>query len=170
VIRNQSETPCSLPPGTATVSWRGDRVVAVRLSRHRLRSHNVGEACRLLLEALDKGPAAAGLRYSLGDCSEFQRAVLRYCGRIRAGEVRTYGELARAAGRPGAARAVGQVMARNPLPLVIPCHRVVSAGGRLGGYTGGPAWKEFLLAREGWTFTGSGRARSLGPNARGARA
>jgi methylated-DNA-[protein]-cysteine S-methyltransferase len=168
VLRNQAETPCSFPPGTATLRWRGDRLVEVKLSRRRLRSASVGEACRLLLEALDRGPKPAGLNFSLTVRSGFAGSVLRLCGRIRPGEVRTYGELARAAGRPGAARAVGQVMAKNPLPLVIPCHRVVGAGGRLGGYTGGLAWKEFLLAREGWTFAGSGRSRRLEPKPRSA--
>jgi methylated-DNA-[protein]-cysteine S-methyltransferase len=64
------------------------------------------------------------------------------------GHVVTYGELARRSGCPGGARAVGQAMARNPLPLVVPCHRVVAAGG-LGGYGGGLPLKRRLLALEG---------------------
>ena len=64
------------------------------------------------------------------------------------GHVVTYGELARRSGCPGGARAVGQAMARNPLPLVVPCHRVVAANG-LGGYGGGLPLKRRLLALEG---------------------
>ena len=64
------------------------------------------------------------------------------------GHVVTYGELARRSGCPGGARAVGQAMARNPLPVVVPCHRVVAAGG-LGGYGGGLPLKRWLLALEG---------------------
>jgi len=80
-----------------------------------------------------------------------QRVVLETLRDIAPyGHVVTYGELARRSGCPGGARAVGQVMARNPLPLVVPCHRVVAAGG-LGGYGGGLPLKRWLLALEGAT-------------------
>lgn len=70
--------------------------------------------------------------------------------RVPAGSVATYGDLARAAGRPGAARAAGRAMATNPVPLVVPCHRVVGAGGALGGFSGGGVdVKRRLLALEG---------------------
>lgn len=65
----------------------------------------------------------------------FQAAVVRACRAIRAGQTRTYAELAVIAGSAGACRAVGNQMARNPLPLLIPCHRVVGSGGGLGGYS-----------------------------------
>jgi methylated-DNA-[protein]-cysteine S-methyltransferase len=66
------------------------------------------------------------------------------------GETVSYGELAEMAGRPGAARAVGNAMSRNPVPIVVPCHRVVAAGGRIGGYgPSGVATKRFLLTLEG---------------------
>jgi O-6-methylguanine DNA methyltransferase len=68
--------------------------------------------------------------------TEFQQACWRACRTIPRGEVRTYAWVARAAGRPGAARAVGQAMRRNPMPIAVPCHRVVGAGTRLGGYAG----------------------------------
>jgi len=73
----------------------------------------------------------------------------------------TYSELARAAGRPKAARAVGQVMANNPYALLIPCHRVVGSDYALHGFGGGLAMKEWLLAQEGWQFEGKGRSRRL---------
>jgi len=78
-----------------------------------------------------------------------QRVVLEtLCDIAPYGHVVTYGELARRSGCPGGARAVGQAMARNPLPLVVPCHRVVAANG-LGGYGGGLPLKRRLLALEG---------------------
>jgi methylated-DNA-[protein]-cysteine S-methyltransferase len=79
----------------------------------------------------------------------FQRAVLTELARVPYGELATYGELARRIGRPRAARAVGGALNRNPLPIVLPCHRVVGAGGRLVGYAGGLERKERLLALEG---------------------
>jgi len=78
----------------------------------------------------------------------FQRAVWEALLAIPYGETRTYGELARAIGRPGAMRAVGAANGANPVPLVVPCHRVVAAGGRLGGFGGGLALKKRLLALE----------------------
>jgi methylated-DNA-[protein]-cysteine S-methyltransferase len=82
--------------------------------------------------------------------SDFQRRVVRCCRRIARGKTLTYGELAAQVGAPGAARAVGNVMATNRLPLIVPCHRVVAAGGSLGGYSapGGLTVKRRLLAME----------------------
>ena len=80
--------------------------------------------------------------------TRFQRSVLSACAGIPFGKVLAYGDLAGKAGYPGAARAVGQVMARNPVPLFIPCHRVVASGG-LGGYGFHTNIKVFLLEHEG---------------------
>lgn len=82
--------------------------------------------------------------------STFGRAVYRAVVEIPWGEVRSYGEIARACGRPGAARAVGRLMAANRLPIIIPCHRVVAANGGLTGYSapGGVAFKRELLSFE----------------------
>lgn len=85
----------------------------------------------------------------------FQQAVREALVAIPYGEVRSYGDLARGMGRPGAARAIGQANAHNPYPILVPCHRVVASGGRLGGYMGdwgegeGVAIKRWLLAHEG---------------------
>jgi methylated-DNA-[protein]-cysteine S-methyltransferase len=68
--------------------------------------------------------------------SEWDRLVLSGAARLQFGETASYGELARRIGRPGAAQAVGGAMGRNPVPLLIPCHRVIAAGGRIGGYGG----------------------------------
>ena len=78
----------------------------------------------------------------------FQLRVWDELQRIPQGEVRTYGELAASLGQPGAGRAVGGANGRNPIPLIVPCHRVVASDG-LGGFTGGLEWKERLLAHEG---------------------
>ena len=81
--------------------------------------------------------------------SGFRRAVLEETMRIPAGETRSYGWLARKVGSPRAARAVGRVMATNPLPIVVPCHRVVASDGSLRGYGGGLPMKAALLRLEG---------------------
>lgn len=81
--------------------------------------------------------------------SAFQREVWHALARIPYGMTISYAELARSVGRPGAARAVGRANATNPIPVVVPCHRVIGASGALTGYGGGMARKEFLLAHEG---------------------
>lgn len=78
----------------------------------------------------------------------FTRAVLAACRKVAFGSTGTYAELARAAGRPGAARAVGNALGANRTPVVIPCHRIVRADGSIGGFTGGRDWKERLLGLE----------------------
>ena len=80
---------------------------------------------------------------------DFARDVLGELARVPYGEVTTYGTLASRAGNPRAARAVGTVMNRNPVPIVLPCHRVVGAGGNLVGYGGGLERKRLLLRLEG---------------------
>lgn len=82
--------------------------------------------------------------------SAFAQAVLAACRAIPRGETRTYADLARTVGKPGAARAVGTAMRRNPVPLLIPCHRVVRGDGVIGNYNmGGPDVKRRLLHMEG---------------------
>jgi len=80
--------------------------------------------------------------------SAFQRAVWVALRAIPPGETITYAELARRIGRPGAARAVGSAVARNPVSIVVPCHRVVGSDGSLTGYAGGVERKQWLLAHE----------------------
>ena len=79
----------------------------------------------------------------------FQRLVLTELQRLPYGHTDTYGGLAARIGRPRAARAVGGALNRNPIPIVVPCHRVLRSGGDIGGYGGGPEMKEFLLRLEG---------------------
>ena len=78
----------------------------------------------------------------------FQLAVWKALAEIPYGQTRSYGDVARAVGRPAAVRAVGLANGRNPLPIVVPCHRVIGANGKLVGYGGGLAVKQALLDRE----------------------
>ena len=89
------------------------------------------------------------LRLDWSLAGEFGRRVLRRTAEIPYGEVATYGDVARAIGSPRAARATGNALGRNPIPIVVPCHRVVRAGGKLGHYTGGAERKVRLLEIEG---------------------
>jgi len=87
---------------------------------------------------------------NLDHLNAFDRKVLQTCRKIPSGETTTYGELAVRVGHPGAARAVGAALARNPIPLIIPCHRVLRSDGTLGGFSapGGLTTKQRLLRHE----------------------
>jgi methylated-DNA-[protein]-cysteine S-methyltransferase len=87
----------------------------------------------------------------------FQQAVLRAEHAIPRGRVSTYGLIAAHLGDRNAARAVGNALATNPFPLIVPCHRAVRSGGDLGGFQGGPAMKRALLEREEIAFDEAGR-------------
>ena len=82
------------------------------------------------------------------DGSEFTKKVLRTVHKIPYGETRSYSDIAKAIGVSKGARAVGRVMATNPIPIIVPCHRVVNKDGKLGGYSGGIDVKAFLLNLE----------------------
>jgi len=108
-------------------------------------------AARLQLQEYFQGERRDfDIRLDLLGLPPFSAVVLKQLIRIPYGTTVTYGELASLAGRPRAARAVGRAMAINPLPLLIPCHRVVGAGGKMTGYSGGEgiATKEWLLEHE----------------------
>ena len=89
------------------------------------------------------------LSVDLRQVTPFTARVLRETRKIRFGQVMSYGALAARIGSPGASRAVGGALGRNPVPIIIPCHRVIAQGGRLGGFTGGLATKRTLLGLEG---------------------
>ncbi len=101
-----------------------------------------------LARALSSG-SSRHLRFDLRQLSDFARAVLRTTLEIPAGQVRPYGWVARELGKPGATRAVGTALNRNPVPVLIPCHRVVRSDGTVGEYAFGTPMKETFLAREG---------------------
>ena len=121
---------------------------------------------RVSPRVIEDAPALDGLRRQLDEYFEgrrqefdvtldwslaqgFGRRVLAQTARIPYGEVETYGSVARAIGSPRAARATGNALGANPIPIVVPCHRVIRAGGVIGHYTGGAGRKRQLLAIEG---------------------
>lgn len=100
--------------------------------------------------AADHVPWEVMDRFDLRSVTEFERAVLLKAREIPAGQVRTYGWIAAAIGAPGAARAVGSALRKNPVPVLIPCHRVVRSDGKIGEYAlGGPEAKRAILRAEG---------------------
>jgi methylated-DNA-[protein]-cysteine S-methyltransferase len=124
--------------------------LATRVSPRVLRAPERTDAVRRELEAYFAGSLhdfATPVDWSL--VRGFAVAVLRATARVPFGELTTYRDVAGAAGSPRAARAAGNALGSNPIPIVVPCHRVVHAGGGLGGYTGGLDRKRFLLALEG---------------------
>ncbi len=94
-------------------------------------------AVRQLGEYLEGSRLTFDLPLDLRRVTDFQRQVLQAAAGVPRGQVTTYGEIARQIGKPNAARAVGQALGRNPVPIVIPCHRVIAADGSLRGYSGG---------------------------------
>jgi len=90
-------------------------------------------------------------------CSNFQQLVLRAEHRIPRGSVSTYQLMARHLGKMNGARAVGNALAKNPFPIIVPCHRTIRSDRRLGGYQGGPEMKRALLEKEGIYFDDAGR-------------
>lgn len=102
-----------------------------------------------LVRTAASGKASGPMPVDLSGLAAFERSVLQALQGIPRGEVRTYGWLAREAGRPAAIRAVGNAMARNPIPVLLPCHRVVPAEGGTGNYAFGSDFKRALLSREG---------------------
>jgi methylated-DNA-[protein]-cysteine S-methyltransferase len=165
-----SYTLFETPVGHCALAWNANGLVAVQLpersvaateARVRRRfpgaaTHTpppkVRQAVTAIVRLLRGGPdTLRAISLDLSRCSPFHRRVYEIARTIPAGETLTYGELAARAGSPGAARAVGQAMARNPFPLVVPCHRVTGAQGWAGGFSahGGVSTKFRLLRIEG---------------------
>lgn len=168
------------PIGTFRVVYQGSSVRVVDLLENGLAQSGVptgavrrrpplpaGNPARQLLEYFRGQRTAFDLVPDTGTTSAFDRKVWERLIDVPAGRTVTYGELARRAGFPGAARAVGGAMRRNPIPIVIPCHRVIGTGGSITGYGLGLWRKRWLLDHEGaWPI----RSRSAeGPRPRGQR-
>jgi O-6-methylguanine DNA methyltransferase len=120
-----------------------------RFDRPLIRAEAPAAWGHLIPDRLEAG-SPGKLPVDLRSVTPFQAEVLNQAAQIPRGEVRPYGWLARHVGRAGAARAVGSTMARNPVPLIIPCHRVVRSDGHIGAYSlGGPDRKWKLLISEG---------------------
>ena len=149
--------------GTVTVWTTADRVRRIEIRAHSGHVHTpneerpnvLNEALRQLREYFDGNRREFDLPLDLPErTTGFQRAVYKLLAGVRFGELTTYGEIAREIGRPGSARAVGGAVGANPIPLVIPCHRVVGSGGRLTGFGSGVPNKVRLLALEGVCASG----------------
>ncbi len=157
------------PVGTVYVALDGNKVVALTFPRQNERAFRLSlssQTSRPVRRADEKAqPVIHELREyfegtrkkfsfhpDLSGCTKFQKKVLTITAKIPYGQTRTYGWLAERAGSPAAARAVGQAMARNPVPIIVPCHRVIGSNGTLCGFGGGAKrldLKEKLLAMEG---------------------
>lgn len=146
----------------ATVGTLRRRLGPVTVTRAGLPRRHL-DAARPILEAMMAGrdAPASGIPIDLRDRPPFDQRVLAEVRAVGWGETASYGEIARRVGAPRAARAVGGALNRNPLALVIPCHRIIASDGTLGGYGGDGALdrvealerKRALLAREGVTVT-----------------
>ncbi|MFQ5845956.1 MAG: methylated-DNA--[protein]-cysteine S-methyltransferase [Planctomycetota bacterium] len=139
------------PAGPVTVAVDGGRVVAVRLGVGRRTAGAPPPLLRRALGQLREYFAGRRRIFDLPlrlDASPFTRRVLERVAEIPFGRAASYGEVAAAVRRPRAARAVGGAVGRNPLPILIPCHRVLAADRQLGGFGAGLRWKRFLLRHE----------------------
>lgn len=146
------QTSLDTPIGTLLIEGTRSSVTSVRIAPA---NTPTGKSCALLNQARRqlreyfRGRRAAfdlPLDLSLG--TAFQRQVWQVVASVGLGETITYAEIARRVRRPTATRAVGRAVARNPFMIVIPCHRVLSSKGKLTGYAGGLAAKEWLLKHE----------------------
>ena len=163
--------------GRCGIAWGGRGIVGVQLPE----THEAATRSRLLrrfpdaresppppavrsavyaITALLRGERTdlAGVALDMDGLPEFHRRVYEAARTIPPGSTRSYGEIAKALGEPGSARAVGQALGRNPFAIVVPCHRVLAAGGRAGGFsaTGGVGTKLRMLAIEGARPNGQG--------------
>lgn len=121
---------------------------APRAGRFKFRGRVAGEAeavARFLRRFFDAKIRNPGKLPADVAGTDFQKRVWRQIAQIPFGRTRSYRAIARRLGMPRAARAVGNACGANPLPLLVPCHRVVAEGGKIGGFSGGLAWKKWLL-------------------------
>ena len=143
--------------GLAAVTFGGSEAefaggVGRRLQARAVRSPDRTAAVRRELEDYLRGRRTVfTVPVDLGHVTPFQRRVLEAARAVPRGQIATYGEISRTIGRPRAARAVGQALGSNPVPIVVPCHRVLASDGSLGGYSGrgGLRTKRQLLTLEG---------------------
>jgi methylated-DNA-[protein]-cysteine S-methyltransferase len=155
--RTITTMPFSSPIGELVLECDGDVLVGLWLPNDRRRVRNDdGNIAPVLKETADQlEDYFAGERTEFDvamelDGTDFQREVWTELSRIPYGKTISYGELARRVGRPNGPRAVGQANGRNPIAIIVPCHRVLASNG-IGGYGGGLPAKRALLALEGVT-------------------
>ena len=151
------------PIGIVWVAWSVNGLTAVSpvfesrdiadfVSHHRRPVVEDDHLPRDLSDAVERGlddGDTIGLPVDLRGLKPFQQSVLLACATIPAGTVRPYGWIADEIDNPGSVRAVGTALGRNPIPLLVPCHRVVKSDGSVGNYAYGPEMKRQLLTREG---------------------
>jgi methylated-DNA-[protein]-cysteine S-methyltransferase len=147
--------PMDTPIGRLVLESDGDVLIGIWLptgSRSARRdSHDAPPVLKDTATQLEEYFAGERTEFDLPmelDGTEFQKEVWTELSRIPYGETISYGELARRVGRPNGPRAVGQANGKNPIPIIVPCHRVVASNG-IGGYGGGLPMKRKLLALEG---------------------
>jgi methylated-DNA-[protein]-cysteine S-methyltransferase len=155
-------TTYDTPFGQGSVTFHGElpwelSLPGERPGRERRGADALGPAARGWVALLERYFAGEAVDFPLDvsafaaahGCTAFEAQVLAALARVPYGQTISYRGLAAAAGRPAAQRAAGSVMARNPLPVILPCHRVVRSDGSLGNYGGDPRWKARLLRLEG---------------------
>jgi methylated-DNA-[protein]-cysteine S-methyltransferase len=157
--------------GPCGIAWHGDAIVGVQLPEATVADTRAGLLDRFedaedgvpppsVQWAIDQIVASLrgepsdllGITLDMDDVPPFRRRVYEVVRGIPPGETMSYGEVAEEVGSPGAARAVGQALGRNPFAIVVPCHRVLAAGGKVGGFSanGGVSTKLRMLAIEGY--------------------
>jgi methylated-DNA-[protein]-cysteine S-methyltransferase len=149
--------PLDTPVGRLVLESDGDVLIGIWLPGETRLPRGTGDDAPPVLKdtATELGEYFAGARMEFDipmelDGTTFQKEVWQELTRIPYGETISYGELARRVGRPKGPRAVGQANGRNPIPIIVPCHRVLASNG-IGGYGGGLSMKRSLLAVEGVT-------------------
>jgi methylated-DNA-[protein]-cysteine S-methyltransferase len=148
MLRGDVPLALELPDARRARPARGEGLPPSRW-RRRLERYFAGEQVEFALDA-------QAFARELG-CTRFETEVYAALATVPYGEVVSYRDLAVLAGRPNAYRAVGSAMARNPLPVILPCHRVIKNDGHCGPYGDDPSWKPRLLALEGLRVDPSGR-------------
>jgi len=136
--------------GGVELRTEGTKLTGLSLTRRRATPGAMQDRIAEDLERYFRGEPVSfrDIEVDYGDATDFERAVYDATRAIPYGQVATYGQIAKAIGRPNAQRAVGQALGKNPVSIVVPCHRVVATDG-LGGFTGGLHWKKKLLRLEG---------------------
>ncbi len=154
--------PVETPVGVVTLLYQEEpfQLVHIALPGEKLSLNGVGASRRSPSERIRKASSLIvsyfkGRRITtpwrilqMDRMTRFQRAVLEETAKIPYGGLKTYGELAQTLGRPAACRAVGNALARNPFPILIPCHRVIRSDHTLGGFGGGAVLKAWLISHE----------------------
>jgi methylated-DNA-[protein]-cysteine S-methyltransferase len=161
--------------GTCALVWRSDAIIGAALPEadeaaaramlaRRFPDAREAEPPAFAADAVERvtrllageAPDLSGIPLDLSAAEPFERRVYEAACAIPRGEVRTYGEIAATLGTPGAARAVGAALGRNPIPIIVPCHRILAAQGKSGGFSapGGTTTKFRILAIEGARRTG----------------